>query len=49
MVDIEPLPYMPFIKIKKNDNLLSLMGFDNKKSFREIKYFAVFDEHFLYI
>ena len=26
MVDIEPLLYVPFIKIK-NDNLLSLMGF----------------------
>ena len=49
MVDIEPLPYVPFIKIKKNDNLLSLMGFGNKKPFREIKYFAVFDEHFLYM
>ena len=49
MVDIEPLPYVPFIKIKKNDNLLSLMGFGNKKPFREVKYFAVFDEHFLYM
>ena len=49
MVDIEPLPYVPFIKIKKNDNLLSLMGFGNKKPFREIKYFAVFDEPFLYM
>ena len=49
MVDIEPLPYVPFIKIKKNDNILSLIGFGNKKPFREIKYFAVFDEHFLYM
>ena len=49
MVDIEPLPYVPFIKIKKNDNLLSLMGFGNKKPFKEVKYFAVFDEHFLYM
>ena len=49
MVDIEPLPYVPFIKIKKNDNLLSLMGFGNKKPYREVKYFAVFDEHFLYM
>jgi len=49
MVDIEPLPYVPFIKIKKNDNLQSLMGFGNKKPFREIKYFAVFDEPFLYM
>ena len=30
MVDIEPLPYVPFIKIKKNDNILSLIGFGNK-------------------
>ena len=36
-------------KIKKNDNILSLIGFGNKKPFREIKYFAVFDEHFLYM
>jgi hypothetical protein len=49
MVDIEPLPSVPFIKIKKNDNILSLIGFGNKKPFREIKYFAVFDEHFLYM
>ena len=37
MVDIEPLPYVPFIKIKKNDNLLSLMGFGNKKPFTQQK------------
>ena len=49
MVDIEPLPYVPFIKVKKNDNLLSFIGFGNKKPFREIKYFAVFDEHFIYM
>ena len=49
MVDIESLPYVPFIKVKKNDNILSLMGFGNKKAVREVKYFAVFDEHFLYM
>ena len=61
MVDIEPLPYVPFIKVKKNDSILSIMGlgnsilgnsimgFGNKKLFREVKYFAVFDEHFLYM
>ena len=49
MVDIEPLPYVPFIKVKKNDNLLSLIGFGKKNQIKEIKYFAVFDEHFLYI
>ena len=49
MVDIEPLPYVPFIKVKKNDNILSIMGFGNKKPFRAVKYFAVFDEHFLYM
>ena len=43
MVDIEPLPYVPFIKIKKNDNLLSLMGFGIKKPSKEVKYFAVYD------
>ena len=49
MVDIEPLPYVPFIKVKKNDNLLSLIGFGKKNQIKEIKYFAVFDEHFLYM
>ena len=49
MVDIEPLPYVPFIKVKKNDNILSLIGFGKKNQFKEIKYFAVFDEHFLYM
>ena len=49
MVDIEPLPYVPFIKVKKNDNILSLIGFGKKNQIKEIKYFAVFDEHFLYM
>ena len=49
MVDIEPLPYVPFIKVKKNENLLSLIGFGKKNQIKEIKYFAVFDEHFLYM
>ena len=49
MVDIEPLPYVPFIKVKKNDNILSLIGFGKKNQIKEIKYFAVFDEHFIYM
>ena len=49
MVDIEPLPYVPFIKVKKNDNILSLIGFGKKNQIKEIKYFVVFDEHFLYM
>ena len=49
MVDIEPLPYVPFIKVKKNDNILSLIGFGKKNQIKEVKYFAVFDEHFLYM
>ena len=49
MVDIEPLPYVPFIKVKKNDNILSLIGFGKKNQIKEVKYFAMFDEHFLYM
>ena len=49
MMDIEPLPYVPFIKIKKNENILSLIGIGKKKPFKEVKYFAVFAEHFLYM
>ena len=49
-MNIEPLPYVPFIKIKKNENILSLIGIGKKrKEFKEVKYFAVFSEHFIYM
>ena len=47
MVDIEPLPYVPFIKVKKNDNILSLIGFGKKKQIKEIKYLEVSHDHLL--
>ena len=49
MLDIEGMPYISFIKIKKNDGILSFFNnLTNKKPYTEKKYLALFDEHFIY-
>jgi hypothetical protein len=48
-LDIEGMPYVPFIKIKKNENFLSILGIKKNIQFKEIKYLVLFDEHFIYM
>ena len=50
LVDIEQMPYVPFIKKKKIENVITMLGFGNsKQKNKEIKYIALFDEHFMYM
>ena len=50
LVDIEQMPYVPFIKKKKIENVITMLGFGNsKQKIKEIKYIALFDEHFIYM
>ena len=48
-LDIEGMPYVPFIKIKKTENFLSIFGIKKNIQFKEIKYLVLFDEHFIYM
>ena len=48
-LDIEGMPYVPFIKVKKNENFLSYFGIKKNTQFKEIKYLVLFDEHFIYM
>lgn len=50
IVDIENMPYVPFIKIKKKENVLSFIGFGSSQpKYKEINYLALFDERFIYM
>ena len=50
MIDIEQMPYVPFIKMKKVENVLTIMGFGpSRPKYKEIKYLALFDEDFIYM
>ena len=50
MLDIEGMPYIPFIKVKKIENVFSYLGIGKKQdSYKEIKYLVLFDEYFIYM
>ena len=50
IVDIEQMPYVPFINKKQIENVITMLGFGNSKNKnKEIKYVALFDEHFVYM
>ena len=49
LININTINYVPFIKFKKKqEGILSYIGLGNE-SLIEIKYLAVFDEHFIYM
>ena len=49
LININMFNYVPFIKLKKmSEGLLSYIGF-GREGIQQLKYLAVFDEHFLYM
>ena len=49
IVDIESMPYIPFIKIKKISTFLNFFGKKKNNIIKEIKYLFLFDKNFLYM
>ena len=44
------MPCVPFIKIKRKENVLSFIGFGSSQpKYKEMNYLALFDERFIYM